>query len=90
LIYLKALKCNGDLHEIKVRKLFRISFLLAVVLFVSGCAASSFNNFVMRNKDKLMNGDKLPQGSKYLKVILFEGVQISRIEIKYNQNKESI
>jgi len=34
--------------------------------------------------------DKLPQGSRYLKVVLFEGAQISRIEIKYNQNKDTI
>ncbi|RJP71960.1 MAG: hypothetical protein C4539_04320 [Ignavibacteriales bacterium] len=34
--------------------------------------------------------NSLPAGSKYLKVVLSEGAQISRIEIKYNSNKDSI
>jgi len=34
--------------------------------------------------------NNLPAGSKYLKVVLSEGAQISRIEIKYNSNKDSI
>jgi hypothetical protein len=51
--------------------------------------ASGKNDYGFFNPVSFIS-NSLPAGSKYLKVVLSEGAQISRIEIKYNSNKDSI